>query len=1719
MARRRFSSANYAADDPHDPAYGNGTSALVQTGGTITLGTSGTPDGTPNTTYGYQNVTTSGQILVAAGAVLDVSGGPGGTNIDNSGGSVIIRAPILSDNTVNVDFSGTVRGVVDGNGNAIGKGVVLDAYAVWSTMDPSAGAKHFDGIIDPAGWYDAAGNLVTGTFIDPQGVSHVYTPGSMTADQLKAALTNDIFVPDTAATNQDHVGFYQTTLANFVENFSLSNSPFAAGIGNVHLRPEMDLINPSMAINNGNVTLASNWNLGAGSLDASGTVNLVYRTNNGKEPGTVGLFARNNVNINATITDGFFTNYAPTSGGFPDAASQYNAEINSKLYLTYLGMFSNGVLQYDSSGVEGALETQGFSWTAAGMTAPATPISAGPDFFNVSQDVFNSFQFQLQSPAVFTGATAAIIDQYNQYYAEYINLFRDYEAATIMLNTAGNSNLHIPGGAIISSANYDQLYAQFNGAAGLAFLTTSQISIPNAPTLNTPYFNIQTGLGSIQFDSNGLASTSAAEYATQWAAYFISVMDLMYYNATAGGTLPPENQTVDTAAQIFNIQSPFAAIAVAPPYAPPAYTTLQPGFVASPPPATNPPPPADQIANNPAIDSVTGNAVHNTTSAAQLMSAAVSGKGSFSYDIVAGAAFTGSNALSVDPNAVVQNSSLTATVTGNVTIDGHTSYVDALSKNNKGQPLTIDIPTLVRTGTGSITIAAAGNVELLDQVAPGAVYTAGAATTTPDGFNAPAVSAAANSNGLVSTPAWAINGGAVSVTAGGSIIGIEMPTDADGSQTGVTGGGTGQLWSDWYIHYGQSNGTNIPFAACATAGSQACQTAAWINYATFFQGFGALGGGNITLKAGADIVDVGASLPETLVVSGGFTAADPPKVTYYGGGNLRVTAGGNLLSSDFLVGRGSGLIQVGGVVQATTSNPLNQGKPTLGITVSGLNVAGSYALPLLLAVQDGFVTLNARGSVTLGNVFDPASVPLDGAVQTPLRFQPGGNGSNNANAGWSSPFTTYGADSGVALTSLTGDVTAVTLNTGQVSGLFVHNPSVFSASLGKLLPATLEVTAPTGNITVNNNIVPDGSAVGFGNLMTYPTQAGDDTSTLSLVAAGSINLGAGLTMDDGSLGTSPLGVTFLTLTLAPHAHDPNPVIIAAGTDIVATPPGGAGAVTTLTLDKPAEIEAGNDITFGGAFKFTGQNNNATDITSIVAGHDFTGGTYLLYGPGTFLVQAGHDMGPFAQTANGIITVGNGSALGSSSLKPYLPAQGAELDVLFGVKPQITDYAAVIDNYVDPARSGTSGIDLLKIIAGTLGDGTDRTKAWNDFKSLSTAQQRSLVDSALTSYFGTGPHANYMAFITQYLAPGAADIGYDLLSDVASRLEVTRDAAGALFAKIAAGDQSLTTPEKLAIGRAFNDLLIQVGKDAKDSTSAFFGQYARAYAAISTLFPATLGYTDNGTATGNGAAATIPTGKLKIAGSVLETQMGGDINILGPGGGITVGTSSADNLLPNQEGILTLGGGSIRVFTDGSILVNQSRIMTEQGGDIGLFTANGDINAGSGPKTFASSPTVSEICTKAGYCFVNPQGLVTGAGIAALITLPGQDPSKSNVTLVAPHGIIDVGSAGLRGTNITLAALTVLNAFNIQATGTVTGLAFTPQPNVPALTAASTANTATQQTGLPTPTQSSDRPSIIIVEVLGFGGGSGGGVESSPPPNSGDTNKPASDDDRRHRQQP
>src|SRR5262249_53075242 len=157
-----------------------------------------------------------------------------------------------------------------------------------------------------------------------------------------------------------------------------------------------------------------------------------------------------------------------------------------------------------------------------------------------------------------------------------------------------------------------------------------------------------------------------------------------------------------------------------------------------------------------------------------------------------------------------------------------------------------------------------------------------------------------------------------------------------------------------------------------------------------------------------------------------------------------------------------------------------------------------------------------------------------------------------------------------------------------------------------------------------------------------------------------------------------------------------------------------------------------------------------------------------------------------------------------------------------------------------------------------------------------------------------------------------------------------------------------------------------------------------------------------------------TGDLNLLHAAIETRAGGDISLLGPGGNILVGSTANEpnaNLKLNDLGIVTLNGGNINTFTDGSVLGNSSRIFTEQGGDILLWSSNGDVDAGRGAKTTTSLPPLTVNISPDDIQTIDLGGLVTGAGIATLQVSSLARPSE--IFPIAPRGFVDAGDAGFR----------------------------------------------------------------------------------------------------------
>jgi hypothetical protein len=357
------------------------------------------------------------------------------------------------------------------------------------------------------------------------------------------------------------------------------------------------------------------------------------------------------------------------------------------------------------------------------------------------------------------------------------------------------------------------------------------------------------------------------------------------------------------------------------------------------------------------------------------------------------------------------------------------------------------------------------------------------------------------------------------------------------------------------------------------------------------------------------------------------------------------------------------------------------------------------------------------------------------------------------------------------------------------------------------------------------------------------------------------------------------------------------VSVTAGVGVFALPGATFGQIS-LIPNAPAEIQAGLDIV---DLPFFGENFSTNDITSLIAGRDIRANllgniqpaAIELAGPGALLVQAGRNITFQTQRVSGtpiesgIRTIGNsidGSAYPSSVVAPTT--------VLINTPDFLPDFG-------------------------------------NPYLPVGGA--------AATVLFGVGPGMDIPAFVARYIDPATASafalntITWQMLDSLGRPIPgpaLTPQQFWPIFEAMSPAQQ------RLAVEKALFSVLDATGNNHNNPNSPDFGQYATGYQAINTLFPARFGYTANDLGGGtNGANQLVHTGDLDLRGSTIQTQQGGSVSLLGPGGRILVGSSLASPATnPGSEGILTLERGSIDIFTDTDVQVAQSRIMTEQGGE-------------------------------------------------------------------------------------------------------------------------------------------------------------------------------------------
>ncbi|MDO8314491.1 MAG: filamentous hemagglutinin family protein, partial [Rugosibacter sp.] len=808
----------------------------------------------------------------------------------------------------------------------------------------------------------------------------------------------------------------------------------------------------------------------------------------------------------------------------------------------------------------------------------------------------------------------------------------------------------------------------------------------------------------------------------------------------------------------------------------------------------------------------------------------------------------------------------------------------------------------------------------------------------------------------------------------------------------------------------------------------------WSRFDLFRHGFGSFGGGNIALSAGRNIQDVGAFAPTSARMAS--LTPDASKLVIENGGDIEVSAVGNIAGGTFFVGRGQGSLTAGGAI--TTGTQLNA---TIG------------PLAPVLALADGGWTVRARSDAAITAAFNPT-------IMVPNRNNTG------------SFFYTYDAEAYLDVASTAGN-----FSWRNVS------EAAFRNGLVTLPAGTTEDLAPFSSVTLQTpyiappkvRIVAYAGDIGFYNdnaagISLYPSATGNlelysgndivlntslrvmdnypaDLASVTKPVFNAVNLSiTGLAGSDVVYDINRLRFTDL------HSSDTNPLRIQA-----------QGSLTIadgkkIISPKQAVITAGLDITNLSLF---GQHHRSDDLTLISAGRNFINNTAVgvnglisLAGPGLLEINAGRQLSLGASA--GVETVGN-------LYNTTLPSAGASVKLAAGLDASLdtAGLAGFLNTYL-AASGAPSGAnyrdDLVNYVKQTLkqGDGVSYSyaDALNLLQGFSEDGQIAFVKTVLAQEFARtylAPGKTYAAAWTQ----AAADAG------------VAQDVyAGKTF-------------ERVRDDILFNELkLAGIAGSAAKGAAAKNAGYAPGYKAIELAgYGAPFGFIGN----------------IDLIESKVQTKSGGGITFSALGGGVNVGLSADVSSVigqaksADQRGVVAFAGGDIRAFMDRDFLVNAQKVFVIGKGDILLWSSNGNIDSGKGSNnTVTVPPLVPKINPTDGSISFELPTLANGSGIGILAASDSE--ASGTAFLFAPRGEVIALDAFIRAPSVFFDPEKIRGADNVigvsanpvsaPAVAGVAGLGSTSNPNE----AQSTSNQAPK-------TGEREKNSILTVEVLAMGDGS------------------------------
>lgn len=990
----------------------------------------------------------------------------------------------------------------------------------------------------------------------------------------------------------------------------------------------------------------------------------------------------------------------------------------------------------------------------------------------------------------------------------------------------------------------------------------------------------------------------------------------------------------------------------------------------------------------------------------------------------------------------------------------------------------------IRTGTGDIDIQAGRDIKYGNDKS--VIYTAGRAV-------AEATDAASRwgfKRALVGTRFYAeypVDGGDITLAAGRDIAGAP----------------TTQLVTDWLLRTGNwsTNATHSgerPTAwgiSLSNWGSGANKTA------DYRESVGALGGGNVRIKAGGNINDLSVVIPTTGKQVGEYSVAIDPAnlkktesdfnyktnvVQINGGGNLDMSAGGNIAGGVFYVDKGTANIWAGGSL--TAGNNVGAGAS------SGLNP--------VLALGDAQMHVTAGKNIMLASVVDPMLLPQGKKPDA------------------TSLFFRYSGNSSVALTSLSGDVTLE--NDGasieKATNLkFSPNTKASDAKAFNIYPATLKINALEGNMTILNSLYMYPGANGgleiFAN-NNIASGPGENAIQVVLSDTDPAYLPSIFVPKTNFLDADVRLTSLTSFALTPvHLHDSKPVLIS-------TSEGNIESKNTLSfnLAKQALVKSGNDI-LGVSFQL--QHNTADAHSIISANRDIRykiernplSGTLRtveqkisVSGPGLMTLVSGRniDLG----SSDGITSIGN-------TVNPNLPETGANLTVIGGLAGGGIDVAGFAKSFLTEAA----------VKQGYTGQLTKFMREYSGNKGLTDQQAAALFDTL-------APEQRYL-FDLQLL-PYVQNVYFGLLKEIAQeraaatlttdkdRLELQMVATiEKLFpgTTLLAGNQDysydpiagLTVNPNTSAGEIIRNMDITLLKSIQERFGNVISLDRNATVSspdntidVATALETIQRSSDSGfgketvrkifTARQDIKDAIRPSkGDISLFFSRIHTTDGGNIDLMTPNGGINAGLAVTGEKDDSKVGIVVQGQGGSDAMVRDNFAVNLTRYMTLNGGNIIAGSSEGNLDAGRGAAQVGALAPPKVSYDKFGQpVIVYPPAI----GVSGIRSTSPSGVKPGDVALFAPRGIIDAGEAGIAAQNLVIDG-TLANSSNVTVGGTSTGVPVAPTNSVSASLAgaSSVAASATKSVESVSDVAKETAESrvkatsalgILNVEILGFG---------------------------------